>query len=275
MVSSVERVADIHVPGRAGVRSMQWRIGGWISLVLPAAVIAAWFVASSQGWVKPYQLASPGDVVRELEALAAQALLLRHVEASAERVAIGFFAALVAAVALATVAGLSRTAERLFDPTLQAIRSVPSLAWVPLLLIWMGIGEPAKITLVAIGAFFPIYVSLVAGIHGIDRKLIEVARVFGLRGGRLAWRVVLPAALPSLLVGARIGLTQAWLFLVAAELLASTKGLGYMLIEGEQISRSDEIIVAIILLALCGKLCEGAMKALERRVLRWRDVVQS
>jgi sulfonate transport system permease protein len=161
--------------------------------------------------------------------------------------------------------------EQALDPTLQAIRAVPSLAWVPLLLLWLGIGETAKITLIAIGAFFPIYVNLVSGIRNVDRKLIEVADVLGVRGVALAWRVVLPAALPSLLVGARIGLTQAWLFLVAAELLASTRGLGFMLTEGQQISRTDEILTAILLLAICGKLCESGMRGLERRLLHWTD----
>jgi sulfonate transport system permease protein len=139
------------------------------------------------------------------------------------------------------------------------------------LLLWLGIGEGAKITLIAIGAFFPIYVNLTAGIRNVDRKLIEVAGVLGVRGFELARRVVLPAALPSLMVGARIGLTQAWLFLVAAELLASTRGLGFMLTEGQQISRTDEILTAILLLALCGKLSESAMRLLERRLLHWTD----
>jgi sulfonate transport system permease protein len=142
---------------------------------------------------------------------------------------------------------------------------------VPLLLLWLGIGETPKLVLIGIGAFFPIYVNLVAGIRGVDRKLVEVAEILGVRGFALARRVVLPAAMPALLVGARIGLTQAWLFLVAAELLASTRGLGFLLTEGQQISRTDEILTAILLLALCGKLSESAMRELERRTLRYTD----
>ncbi len=159
-------------------------------------------------------------------------------------------------------------------PTLQAIRAVPSLAWVPLILLWLGIGETAKITLVAIGAFFPIYVALVSGIHGVDRKLVEVGTIFGLSRTALIARVLVPATLPQLLVGARIGLTQAWLFLVAAELLAATNGLGFLLTDGQQTSRTDEILVAILLFALCGKLSESGMRRLEKRLVGWTDTVR-
>jgi len=242
-----------------------------LALALPAALVLAWALATSIGGVKVYQLAAPRDVARELASLATSGLLWANIEASFVRVAIGFACALVAAVVLGTAVGLSKRFEAALDPTLQALRAVPSLAWVPLLLLWLGIGETPKIVLIGIGAFFPIYVNLVAGIRGVDRKLIEVAEMFGIRGVALARRVVLPAALPSLLVGARIGLTQAWLFLVAAELLASTRGLGFMLTEGQQISRTDEILTAILLLAVCGKLSESAMRALERRTLAWTD----
>jgi sulfonate transport system permease protein len=142
---------------------------------------------------------------------------------------------------------------------------------VPLLLLWLGIGETAKVVLVAIGAFFPIYVALVVGIHGVDRKLVEVARSLGLRGAALARRVLVPATLPTLLIGMRIGLTQAWLFLVAAELLGATRGLGFLLTDGQQTSRTDEIFVAIFLFAACGKISDLTLRALERRAVGWHD----
>jgi sulfonate transport system permease protein len=212
-------------------------------------------------------------VVRELGALAASGLLWRDLGASIERVAIGFLCALAVALVLGSLVGSSRSAERALDPTLQAIRSVPSLAWVPLILLWLGIGETAKITLVGIGAFFPIYVALVAGIRGVDRKLVEVGHTFGLSQFALVTKVLVPATLPQVLVGARIGLTQAWLFVVAAELLAATNGLGFLLTDGQQTSRTDEILVAILLFALCGKLSESLMRVLERRLVGWTDTV--
>ncbi len=242
-----------------------------LGLALPLAILAAWWYATTYGGVKVYQLASPGEVVSELATLASSGELWKNLAVSLERVAFGFVVALLLAIAAGTAVGLSARVERVVDPTLQALRAIPSLAWVPLLLLWLGIGESAKIVLIAIGAFFPIYVNLVSGIRGVDRKLVEVAEIFGIRGFALARRVVLPAASPSLLVGARIGLTQAWLFLVAAELLGATRGLGFLLTEGQQISRTDEILTAIVLLAICGKLSESAMRALEKRVLHWTD----
>jgi sulfonate transport system permease protein len=246
-----------------------------LGIALPLFLLAAWWYATAFGGIKVYQLASPGDVLRELGSLAASGELWKNLAASIVRVAFGFTIALVLAIGIGTSVGLSPPIERILDPTLQAIRAIPSLAWVPLLLLWLGIGESAKIALIAIGAFFPIYVNLVAGIRRVDRKLVEVADMFGMRGLALARRVVIPAALPSLLVGARIGLTQAWLFLVAAELLGATRGLGFLLTEGQQISRTDEILTAIVLLAICGKISESAMRGVERRMLYWTDGIAS
>lgn len=247
---------------------MRNRLLPWL---LPAAILALWIAAGAAHWFAPDQLAPPQRVLAEIGSLWQRGILQQDVLASVERVAAGFAIALVLAIVAGTLVGLNRSVEAALDPTLQAIRSVPSLAWVPLLLLWLGIGEPAKITLIGIGAFFPIYVNLVAGIAAVDRKLVEVARMLGLRPVAIALRVVLPAAYPSLVVGARIGLTQAWLFLVAAELLASARGLGFLLSEGQQISRPDEILTAILLLAILGKLCESAMRAVERRTTAWTD----
>ncbi len=244
-----------------------------VRLLLPLSLLAAWFGSTASGVLKPYQLASPQAVIAELVDLAVPGELARDLGASIARVFAGFAIALALAVVLGALVGSSRVVERAVDPTLQAIRAVPSLAWVPLILLWLGIGESAKITLVAIGAFFPIYVSLHAAIRGIDRKLIEVAQVLGVRGLPLIARVLVPATLPELLVGARIGLTQAWLFLVAAELLAASRGIGFLLTDGQQVQRTDEILVAILLFALCGKLSELGMRAIERRLTGWVDTV--
>ena len=240
---------------------------------VPITLLVAWFAATSTGAIKSYQLASPQAVLVELNDLASRGLLWTDLGASLERVATGFALAAVLAIVLGSLVGASPTAEKLLDPTLQAIRSVPSLAWVPLLLLWLGIGETAKIALVAIGAFFPVYVALASAIRNVDRKFVEVARVLGVRGLPFIARVLLPAALPQLLVGLRIGLTQAWLFLVAAELLGASRGLGFLLTDGQQIARTDEILVAILAFAICGKLSESGMRLLERRLVDWTDTV--
>jgi sulfonate transport system permease protein len=242
-----------------------------VRFFVPIALLVAWFAVTSTGAIKSYQLASPQAVLVELNDLASRGLLWTNLGASLERVAIGFAFAALLAIILGSLVGASRTAEKLLDPTLQALRSVPSLAWVPLLLLWLGIGETAKVTLVAIGAFFPVYVALASAIRNVDRKLVEVARVLGVRGVPFVARVLLPAALPQLLVGLRIGLTQAWLFLVAAELLGASRGLGFLLTDGQQIARTDEILVAILAFAICGKLSESGMRLLERRLVSWTD----
>ena len=162
--------------------------------------------------------------------------------------------------------------EAYLDPTFQALRAIPSLAWVPLLLLWLGIDEAPKITLIAIGAFFPVYLNFVAGIQNVDRKLVEVGGIFGLKGRELVARIFLPATLPNLFTGLRSGLSLAWMFLVAAELIAATRGLGYLLTDGRETARADLVIVAIIVLALLGKLSDSLLQHAEKRLLGWRDV---
>jgi sulfonate transport system permease protein len=242
--------------------------------ILPLAILALWWGSVELGIFAAYQLPRPPAVLDAAVALWRRGLLLQDALATVGRVVVGFAIGSVLAVALGTVTGLSRRVEQAVEPTLQAFRTVPSLAWAPLLLLWLGIDEPPKLTLVAIGAFFPVYVNLVAGIKNVDRKLVEVARVYGLHGPEIAWRVVLPASLPSLLTGLRLGLSQAWLFVVVAEFfLGASAGLGFRLTDSQQSSRVDLMFVALITVAVLGKLSDTLLRAVERRVLRWRDTL--
>jgi sulfonate transport system permease protein len=220
-----------------------------------------------------YQLPPPPAVLDAAIALGRRGLLLQDALATVGRVLIGFGLGSALAIALGTATGLSRRVEDALEPTLQALRTVPTLAWAPLLLLWLGIDEPPKLTLVAIGAFFPVYVNLVSGITNVDRKLVEVARVYGLRGREIAWRVVLPASLPSLLTGLRLGLSQAWLFVVVAEFFGASAGLGFRLTDSQQSSRVDLMLVALVCLAVLGKLSDMLLRLVERRALRWRDTL--
>jgi sulfonate transport system permease protein len=260
---------------RAGGRTggaRRWRAPPWPALIVPLGLLAAWFATTSIGHVfPPHQLPSPGQVASTARALLADGELVRHVAASLGRVLAGFACGAAAAIAVAICVGLSRLAEQLLDPTLQVLRNVPSLAWVPFLLLWLGIDEAPKLTLIAIGAFFPVYLNLVAGIRQTDRKLIEVGYVFGLGRAALVRRIILPSARPYLWTGLRVALGQAWLFLVAAELIASTRGLGYLLIDGQNTARPDVMLVSILVLALLGKLSDGVLRRLERRALHWTD----
>jgi len=240
---------------------------------LPTAIVAAWWGSVALGVFEAYQLPPPPVVLDAAVALWRRGLLQQDIVATVLRVAEGFAIGSLVAVVLGTITGLSRRTEDLFEPTLQALRTVPTLAWAPLLLLWMGIDEAPKVTLVAIGAFFPVYVNLVAGIKDVDRKLVDVARVLGLHGSEIARRVVIPASVPSLLTGLRLGATQAWLFVVVAEFFGSSQGLGFRLTDSQQSSRVDLMFVALVCLALLGRLTDGVIRAIERRSLRWRDTI--
>lgn len=249
------------------------RAGGWrlpLGLVLPLAVLAAAELGVRAGLAPAHLLPPPSAIGDALAWLAGNGLPA-HLAASCLRVAAGFLAGAALALPLGALVALDRRAERLLDPSFQALRAIPSLAWVPLLLLWFGIDETPKLVLIAIGAFFPVYMGVVAGIRGVDRKLIEVGRLYRLHPVALARRVLLPAALPSVLTGLRNGLSLAWMFMVAAELIAASRGLGYLLTDGRESSRADIMLAAIVLLALLGKLSDGAMGRLERRLLAWRD----
>lgn len=262
---SVQRAAD----GRRPTRKSPSR---WLGAALPLAFLASLELAVRLGWVAAHLLPPPSEIARTLLALAEQGLA-GHVLVSTARVLAGFVLGAGLAIALGVWVGLSRRAEALLDPSFQALRAIPSLAWVPLLLLWLGIDEGAKLALIAIGAFFPVYMGVASGLRDVDRKLVEVAEMAGLGPIALARRVLLPAALPAVWTGLRNGLSLAWMFMVAAELIAATRGLGYLLTDGRETGRADIVLAAIVLLALMGKLTDSGMQALESRWLSWRDTV--
>ncbi|OWQ91003.1 ABC transporter permease [Roseateles aquatilis] len=263
-------------PFRHGARraaaSAPWRLPTWLlGAALPVATLALAEAAVRLGWIAPNLLPAPSDVAEALTQMVRDGVLAQHIVASTLRVAAGFALGAALAVLLGALVGLSGFAAALLTPSFQALRAIPSLAWVPLLLLWLGIDEASKVALIAIGAFFPVYMGVSAGFRDVDRKLVEVARLRGLGRVALARRVLLPAALPSVLTGLRNGLSLAWMFMVAAELIAASRGLGYLLTDGRETGRADLVMAAIVLLAVLGKLSDGAMAAVERRALRWRD----
>jgi sulfonate transport system permease protein len=250
------------------------RVKRLLGLILPVALLVLWQIVTALRVFEPSQLPPPIEVLTAARDLARSGQLAIHIGASVGRVVVGFALGAGLAMLLGLAVGLSQQIEALVNPTIQAVRAIPSLAWVPLLILWMGIDEAPKITLVAIGAFFPIYTNLTAGIRQIDRKLIEAGLAYGMRGMELAREVLLPAALPSLLTGLRAGLAQGWLFLVAAELIAASRGLGFLLIDSQNTGRADIIVFSIVALALLGKLSDSLLHLLERWLLRWNDTYQ-
>ncbi|NLY58088.1 MAG: ABC transporter permease [Gammaproteobacteria bacterium] len=241
-----------------------------VGLVLPAVLLALLELAVGSGWIPGHLMPAPSELLVTFRELASGPLWL-HIAASAQRVLLGFAVGAGLAILLGTLVGMNRRLEAWVDPTFQALRAVPGLAWVPLLLIWLGIDETSKITLIAIGSFFPVYMNMVAGVRNVDRKLVEVGSQLGFSQAALMRRIMVPAALPYLLTGLRNGLSMAWLCVVAAELLAATEGIGYLLTDGREVSRPDLVLAAIITLALMGKLTDSLLKHAEGRLLGWRD----
>ncbi|WP_413458972.1 ABC transporter permease [Herbaspirillum huttiense] len=244
------------------------RFTGWI---VPLLFLLAVEAGARLDWIPARLLPPPSELAHTLWTLAQRGELLPHIAASLARVASGFVIGSVLAVALGLLVGISRRAEALLEPSFQALRAIPSLAWIPLLLLWLGIDETPKVVLIAIGAFFPAYLNLVAGIGDIDHKLIEVGTSSGLTTGELIRHILLPASLPYLFAGLRSGLSLAWMFLVAAELIAATKGVGYLLSDGRESSRPDLVLAAILILALLGKISDSLLRAVEQKSLGWRD----
>ncbi len=200
--------------------------------------------------------------------LAANGELWGHLGATLARVAAGFAVGAAAATVLGVLTGASPSLRALLDPTLQALRSIPSMAWIPLFLLWLGIQELSKVTLIAVGAFFPVYLNLLQGILHIDRKLVEVGHVYGYRGLALVRRILLPATLPAYLVGLRGGLGLAWMFVVAAEIMGASRGLGYVMIDGQTSSRADLILASLLLFAALGKASDSLLVLAGRRFQR-------
>lgn len=243
----------------------------FVGLIVPLCLIAVWEWLCRIGVFAPWQLPAPSYVVVTLGELFSTGELYVHSWASVRRVLLGFAIGGGLGAVIGFAVGLSRAFERAVDTTLQAIKSVPSLGWVPLLILWFGIEETPKLALIAIGSFFPVYVNIVSGIRGVDTKLVEVGRVFCLSRAALLRRIVLPASAPAVFTGIRVGLTQAWLFMVIAELMGASQGLGFLLTTGREVARPDLLLGSLVVLAVLGKLTDGLVKRTEHVLLSWRE----
>jgi len=245
--------------------------GAWTGLIVPVLLVATWEYVCRAGVFPPWQLPAPSYVLGTLAELHASGELYLHAWASFRRVLIGFAIGASLGLAVGVTVGVLRVFERLVDTTLQAIKSVPTLGWVPLLILWFGIDETPKLVLISIGAFFPVYVNVVSGIRGVDTKLVEVGRVFCLPRPALLLRIVLPAASPAFFTGIRVGLTQSWLFMVIAELMGASEGLGFLLTTGRELARPDLLLGSLVILAVLGKLTDALVRAVENALLSWRE----
>ena len=257
-------------PARSASR-VGLRLAGFL---LPVVLAIIWEILVRAGLANGRLMPPPRVVGKPLGQLAVSGALWTHAAATLWRVAAGFGIGAAVGTALGALTGALPLARGLLDPTLQALRAIPSIAWVPLFILWFGIFEASKVALIAVGVFFPVYLGVAAAILSIDRKIVEVGRVFRL--GRLAMvrRVLLPAILPDWFTALRGGLGLGFMFVVAAEIMGASEGLGYLLVDGQQLGRPDTIIAAIIAFAMLGKLADGLLLALTRPFLAWQDTAR-
>ena len=265
-------------PATAEERKTKSGRGRWtrlgLGLLLPLIIAVGWEAIVQLKFASGRLVPPPSVIYSTFVELARAGELQRHVLVTMQRVAIGFFFGVGAGTLTGAIAGYSALTRHLIDPAVQALRAIPSLAWVPLFVLWFGIFEGSKITLIAVGVFFPVYLGVMQAILSVDRKLVEVGRIFRLSPTATVWRILLPAVLPHYVVAIRQGLGLGWMFVVAAELLGASEGLGYLLIDGQQLGKPAQIVAAIVAFAIVGKISDWLIVIISAPFLRWEDVVR-
>lgn len=245
-----------------------------LSWALPVGLIVLWQLAAQAGWLSSRILPEPLAVVLATWHLALSGELWTHLGVSTVRAISGFAVGGGLGLLLGLLTGTFRQAEMLLDTTLQMVRNIPALALIPLVILWFGIDETAKLFLVAVGVFFPIYLNTFHGIRTVDKGLIEMARSYGLSGWPLYRDVILPGALPSILIGVRFALGLVWVLLIVAETISAQAGIGYMTMNAREFLQTDVVLVGILLYALLGKLADMLARVLEKFWLRWHPGYQ-
>ncbi len=259
------------VAARRVLRAAWQQLLPWL---VPVALIAGWQVASSQGWISSRVLPAPLDVVTAAWRLAESGELATHVKISAGRALAGLAIGGGLGLLLGLLTGSVRLFETLLDSTIQMVRNIPALALIPLVILWFGIDESAKLFLIAVSVFFPIYLNTFHGIRNVDPQLIEMGRTYGLNRWQLYRDIVLPGALSSILVGLRFSLGLMWVILIVAETISAQSGIGYLTMNAREFLQTDVVLVGILLYALLGKLADLFARALERWWLRWHPGYQ-
>jgi len=237
--------------------------------LVPAGLILLWQVLSQTGFIATRILPAPTDIFQAGVKLFLSGELLRHMGISLWRAGVGLLIGGSIGLFLGVLNGASSVAERLLDSSLQMVRNIPHLALIPLVILWFGIGDEARIFLVVLGVFFPVYINTFHGIRSVDPKLLEMGRVYGLNRPKLFWQIILPGSLPSILVGLRYALGLMWLTLIVAETIAANSGIGYMAMNAREFMQTDVVVLSILLYALLGKLADSVVRSLEHWWLPW------
>ena len=264
LVEILPRVRRLRLPRADGL--VQW--------IVPLAIIVIWQAGCEIGFVPVRVLPAPSDVALAGWKLLLSGELARNIWVSFWRASVGFVIGGSIGFAFGLANGLSQLSSKLTDTTLQMVRNVPHLALIPLVILWFGIDESAKLFLVALGVFFPIYLNTLHGIRSVDPQLIEMGRIYGMTDVELFRRVIFPGALPSIFVGVRFALGIMWLTLIVAETIAASSGLGYMAMQAREFMQIDVVVLSILIYALLGKLADSASRLLERLTLSWHPAFQ-
>jgi sulfonate transport system permease protein len=268
MTATAEPAAAGDTKKRSGLGRFL-RLG--LGILLPVVLAAGWELAVRLGWSNGRLVPPPSVIFATFLELWRAGELQRHILVTTGRVAAGFAIGVVAGTLIGAVAGYSALTRRLIDPTMQALRSIPSIAWVPIFVLWFGIFEASKITLISVGVFFPVYLGVMGAIMSVDRKLVEVGRAFRLSSAAMVRRILLPAVLPHYVIALRSGLGLGWMFVVAAELLGASEGLGFLLVDGQQLGKPAQIVAAIVAFAIIGKISDWIIVIATAPLLRWED----
>lgn len=239
-------------------------------LYIPLVIILIWLIGSNLKMWNPHIIPSPWQVLRTAIDITTNGVLFKHVLISFSRVTIGFVAAFSLAFPLGIILGMNKKLTLFFNPILEFIRHVPPLATVPMLILWFGIGETSKIVIIILASFFPIFLNTLNGILCCDKKLLEVGKSFGFTKGELFHRIILPATKPYIFVGMRLGLGYSWRAIIGAEMIAASSGIGYMILDGQQLSRSDMVIVGILSIGILGSIIDYLFLKLSKNIMVWQ-----
>lgn len=237
----------------------------------PTALVIIWETVARLGLVKEHILPAPTKILSTMGALIANGELITHFLVSGERVILGFLLGAFTGIVLGILTGFIKLGEELLDPTLQMLRTIPLLALIPLCILWFGVGEFGKVLMIALGAFFPVYVNIFLGIRLVDQKLFEVTSILQFSFKDKLIRLIFPSAMPNVLLGLRLAMGVSWLVLVVSEMMGASAGIGYMIQDARAYSQTDIVFVGLVMFAVLGKLTDLIIYAIEKRTLKWRD----
>lgn len=245
-------------------------LGYWILyLALPVCILIIWECADLAGILKPYTMPALKKIVTTTVQYIQNGKLLTNIGVSMLRVLEGFFIALISGLVLGISASVYPRFETFTDLVIQIVRPIPPIAWIPLAILWFGIGESSKIFIIFLGAFFPIFINTVDGVKSIDKKFLELGEVYEVPRIKLITGIVIPGALPSIMTGIRLGIGSAWVCVVAAEMIGAVSGVGYMLSDGRSLSRPDIVIIGMLIVGIVGKLMDDLLLYLREKLIKW------